>query len=76
MNKEVKEIIDYIKDDSKMLENCYYRLFKNERNVLIDYITSLEDKIDKAIEYCELNKEFTPRLVDVKDILKGSDKDE
>lgn len=31
---------------------------------------------EKAIEYCELNKEFTPRLEDVKNILNSGDKDE
>ena len=37
-------------------------------------ITNKQKRIDKSIEYCELNKEFTPRLIDVVDILKGEDK--
>lgn len=28
---------------------------------------------EKAIEYCRLNKEFTPRLVDIENILTGDD---
>lgn len=34
-----------------------------------------KSRIDKAIEYCENNKEYTPRLIDIIDILKG-DKNE
>lgn len=30
----------------------------------------LKEVIDKAIKYCDNNKEFTPRLEDVLDILK------
>ena len=37
------------------------------------YIEILKTRINKAIEYCRLNKEFTPRLADVEDILKGEE---
>lgn len=35
----------------------------------------MKSKNEKAIEYCRLNKEFTPRLEDVENILQGSDKE-
>lgn len=34
-------------------------------------IEKLNNIINKAIEYCENNNEYTPRLIDVIDILKG-----
>ena len=57
-------------------------------DAILDYITNLNKKYEnavsdyeqekyknnKAIEYCRLNKEFTPRLEDVENILQGSDK--
>ena len=40
----------------------------------IEYIIyNLQRIRDEAIEYCENNKEYTPRLIDVIDILKGGD---
>jgi hypothetical protein len=40
----------------------------------IEYIIyNLQRIRDEAIEYCENNKEYTPRLIDVINILKGSD---
>ena len=38
-----------------------------------DDLCEYAERIDKAIEYCKLNKEFTPRLEDVENILKGSE---
>ncbi|MBR4672064.1 MAG: hypothetical protein IKO78_02540 [Bacilli bacterium] len=37
--------------------------------ILDDEITELQIKIDKAIEYCKNNLEFTPRLEDILEIL-------
>lgn len=49
----------------------------HQLHLLLDYIANLgqqckkqKEVIDKAIEYCDNNKEFAPRLEDVLDILK------
>lgn len=35
-----------------------------------DEISKYESKLDKIKEYCELNKEFTPRLEDILELLE------
>lgn len=37
-------------------------------------IYNLQERINEAIEYCENNKEYTPRLVDIIEILTGDEK--
>ena len=51
-------------------KHCNWNL--NPRD--IEYIIyNLQRIRDEAIEYCENNKEYTPRLIYVINILKGSD---
>lgn len=42
MNDEIKEILDRLKDDRQMVSYCYYRIFKDDRDKLLDYITNLQ----------------------------------
>ena len=59
MNKE--EIEEVRKNETKLI---------NEIKVLEQQCKKQKEVIDKAIEYCDNNKEFAPRLEDVLDILK------
>lgn len=54
-NKELKAQIEHLENLCNEHFNSFEKLFK---------------RVNKAIEYCRLNKEFTPRLTDVEDILK------
>lgn len=63
---EEKHFIKPAIDNTKLTLDLYDAYMKD--------INDLQTRIDKAIEYCELNKEFTPRLVDIEEILKGEDK--
>lgn len=58
-NKE--EIEEVRKNETKLI---------NEIKVLEQQCKKQKEVIDKAIEYCDNNKEFAPRLEDVLDILK------
>lgn len=66
---EVKDLLEHI----EILDNTDYILHSDKAKVLLDLITNLQERNEKAIEYCKLNKEFTPRLVDVENILTGGD---
>ena len=88
MTKDIKEILDItetadykrlsvdeiivIKDYISNLQEENDRHFK-EAIRYENACDELEIRIDKAIEYCRLNKEFTPRLEDIENILQGSD---
>ena len=80
MNKEIEELLNNIKDkySYEPYDNTgevYTTISYEEGQLLLSYIEQLENNRDKAIEYCNNNIEFTPRLIDVIDILKG-DSDE
>ena len=62
-------------DKNKKLENEIIKL-KERLEVEIDISDGMLKAIDKAIEYCENNKEFTPRLEDIIEILKGANNNE
>ena len=61
MNKEVKELIDRLKNDSDCKDvywvgyvdgmNCDAEITSKEINLLLDYINQLETNRDDAIEY-------------------------
>ena len=56
MTNEIKEMLDYLKDDSKSFVICgvsYYKISDYKTKVLLDYITNLQHRINKAIEYIE-----------------------
>lgn len=61
MNNEIKEILDrlkYCKEHDE--EDNYYPediFFKDDPYILLDYITNLQERIDKAIEYIEWQKD-------------------
>lgn len=77
--KDKEYILSYI----EQLEECYCnrtdcigRIKDSKKyDSLLQKYKQLENNRDKAIEYCNNNIEFTPRLIDVIDILKG-DSDE
>jgi len=66
--KEQKILLDYItnlqEENSEQLD---------ESLKLSEWLVKKQKRIEKAIEYCRLNKEFTPRLVDIENILNGGD---
>ena len=67
IRKITDNYITNLQEENKELGR-YYTRANNE-------FLELNKRINKAIEYCELNKEFTPRLVDIENILKGEDKE-
>ena len=68
-----EELIEILKEfDKKRVEqlqeparNLFYAIMR-----IADERDMLKEKINKAIEYCNNNIEFTQRLIDVIDILK------
>ena len=60
----------YLKERRKEIPNLMY---PDSEEIYMDYY-DLKDRNDKVIEYCKLNKDFTPRLEDVIELLKGSEK--
>lgn len=48
-----------------------YKSMQEINKIQAKKIIDLTLKKDRAIEYCKLNKEFTPRLEDVENILNG-----
>lgn len=49
MNNEIKEILNYLKDDSKSFIICgshYYKISDYKAKVLLDYITNLQEEKD------------------------------
>ena len=89
MNNDIKEILETIIEEK--LENlpCTDMLNSKQASELLDYITNLQNgfkstteelceyatRIDKVIEYCNKFIECTPRLLEVKNILQGDDKE-
>lgn len=49
MNKEIKEILDYLKTSSKSKDFCGMMITKSRLDLLLDYITNLEQKYQDAI---------------------------
>lgn len=70
MNKEEKEEFDILVELG-VLQKEVRKVDKHIHNNYKKKIYKLEKIINKAIKYCELNKEFTPRLEDIENILKG-----
>lgn len=70
MNNEIKEILDYLK--------IYFELRPSETELLLDYITNLQERNEKAIEFVEQNLEGIGyvEVCDLLNILQGEDKDE
>lgn len=67
LQKEIKGL-----KENKLTPDELVNLLNQE---LIKQRDDYKSRNKKAIEYCELNKEFTPRLEDVENILNGGDKD-
>lgn len=44
MKDDIKEILDKLKDDKQMCSYCYYRIFIDDRDKLLDYITNLQEE--------------------------------
>lgn len=85
MSDEVKEIIKEI-ECFQNEEVCLIVLSQKENKALLNYITNLQQRIDKAIEYIQNNKEkqygynyeygLTDKNIDdLLNILQGSDKE-
>lgn len=105
MKNEIKEILDKLKNsvnypiidvptmdgtDSEPMENTVL-LEPNESKIILDYITNLQARNEKAIEYIKQNSKCGGSFIDDKfvieyideiyngmellNILKGSDKD-
>lgn len=55
MTNEIKEILDDL-DYCKSLKAGNILLKYNECDLLLDYITNLQQRIDKAVEYIENNE--------------------
>lgn len=77
-NEKLKDIMEYLEDPDIYIEDfgyCYKRISLDETNILLDYITDLEQRIDKVIEYIRINKCNNDDISDCwhedfKDILK------
>lgn len=65
MNENIRR---KLKNSKEQLE--FYSILVNTFNKVCDENIKQQEAIDKAIEYCDNNKEFAPRLEDVLDILK------
>ena len=58
MTNEIKEILDYLKDENIYIEEydyCYKHLSLEESKLLLHYIINLQQRIDKTIEYIKDN---------------------
>lgn len=44
MNNEIKEILEKLENNVYYIDNVYYRLFKDEAHLLLDYITNLQQE--------------------------------
>lgn len=58
MINEIKEIIEYLKNPDFYVEDfgfSYKRISLDETNILLDYITNLQQRIDKATDYLLIN---------------------
>ena len=83
MTNEIKEILDYLKDKKAYAINefgAHKELTPEENNKLVHYITNLQQRIDKAIEYIINHTQSTAHLeMDTKsikhllDILRGDE---
>ena len=87
MSEDIKEILDKIKYivDNPTYQDVYYEEYPNyitldsdESKLLLDYITNLQERINKAIEYIKEDMYVEPKelygLVDgehLLNILKG-----
>ena len=68
--KEIKDSIDF-QEKIANAYNCGDVVFVlNEERELYNEVVRLREIIDKTTEYCNNNIEFTPRLIDVIDMLR------
>jgi len=63
LKDEIKEILDKLSGEP-LIDNCYFRLFKEDRDKLFDYITDLQkeketfkSRLEKAIRIIDKFKE-------------------
>lgn len=77
IKKDENDKLGYYKlQDDYTKQSFYVWLDKEERkqydyeDYLLDEIDKYKNVIDKIKEYCELNKEFTPRLEDILELLE------
>lgn len=67
MKEEIKEILEALKPHDKefaSVKEYPLVLSVKEQKILLDYITNLQDRIDKALDYLEI-------FVEVDTLLKG-----
>ena len=50
MNNDIKEILDKLSSEKYYIQHSYCRLFNYEANVLLDYITNLQEEIEQLKE--------------------------
>ena len=65
MNKEIKGILDYLKDDNKSFIICgvsYYKISDYKAKVLLDYITNLQEEIKIMVKDDERSQKTIIRL--------------
>jgi hypothetical protein len=51
MNNEIKEMLECLKTVND--NGCVWPLYEKEASILLDYITNLQQRINKAIEYLD-----------------------
>jgi len=67
--QEIQEVLDQLhKVKPELLNEQGKRLFETIMKIA-DERDDLQDRVNKAIEYCNNNIEFTQRLVDIINIL-------
>lgn len=65
MSEEIKEVLDYLKDDKVIYGTFgteYKKVDLDEIKLLLDYITNLEYRINKTIEFINTPKELDKSL--------------
>lgn len=69
MNEEIKEILDRLKDEDDYIEEYgfrYKRIALDDVWYLLDYITNLQQDLDKANDIIEKDRQFNKgRLLDI-----------
>ena len=82
MNNEIKEIlsrlekIGYYASVPKELAYMTTNITPQECKTILDYITNLQERIDKAIDYIEEKGRLKYKPYELIDILQGKDKGE
>ena len=63
MNDEIKEILDWLKDENKDVRNIQV-LTRSEINELLDYITNLQQENERLKEYYNLIVKVNEKNID------------